>query len=108
MKKEPLVIWGAAGHALVATDIVNLSGYFEVVGYLDDINPHTWGQAFCGAEVRGGREKLAGFGKEGVRWLFLAIGDCEARLSVARLARELGFEFATLIHPRAVVAAGVV
>jgi UDP-N-acetylbacillosamine N-acetyltransferase len=104
VKKERLVIWGASGHALVATDIVRLGKQYEIVGYLDDIDQERWDRPFCGNLVRGGRDQLSSLTREGVGYLFIAIGDCEARVDLAGVARAHGLKLATLIHPSAVLA----
>jgi UDP-N-acetylbacillosamine N-acetyltransferase len=48
---------------------------------------------------------LAALWSEGIRWLFIAVGDCDARLKIALQVQEHGFRLATLCHPRAIVAA---
>ena len=52
----PLVVWGASGHARVVADIIGLSKEYDIVGFLDDVNPERCGTEFCGARVLGGRE----------------------------------------------------
>ena len=106
--KEKLVIWGTSGHASVVADILRLQGNYEIVGFIDDVNPERAGSKFGGADVLGGREKLDYLRREGMRHLIFGFGDCEGRLRLARLAREKGFRLATAIHPSAVVAADVV
>ena len=44
---------------------------------------------------------------EGVSHVIIGIGNCAARLRLAEEARREGFELATAVHPRAVVAGGV-
>lgn len=104
---EPIVIWGAAGHALVVADIVRLRGAFDVVGFLDDLNPGAKGTELYGATVLGGQEQLDALLAGGVRDVILAFGDCEARLRLAEVVRSKGFRLATAVHPRAVVARDV-
>ncbi len=106
--KKKLVIWGTSGHASVVTDIIRLRGDYEIVGFIDDVNPERAGSKFGGADVLGGREKLEYLRREGVEHLIFGFGDCETRLKLARLVREKGFWLATAIHPSAVVAADVV
>ena len=36
---KKLAIWGASNHALVVADIVRLLGDYEIVGFLDSVNP---------------------------------------------------------------------
>ena len=102
-----LVIWGAGAHARVVADIVRLGGAYELVGFLDDVNPERHGTAIGDLPILGGREALASLHADGVEHLVLGFGDGRARLRLAPLVREHGFQLATLIHPRAIVGAGV-
>jgi sugar O-acyltransferase (sialic acid O-acetyltransferase NeuD family) len=100
----PLVVWGAGGHARVVADIIRLGGKYEIVGFLDDVEParhRTW---FCGAQILGGQEQLGLLQSQGVRHALLAIGDCQTRQLLARIVRDAGFALATAVHPSAVVA----
>lgn len=102
--KPKLAIWGASGHASVVADIVRLRSEYELVGFLDDANPERAGSGFCGATILGGRERLDDLLSEGIETIILGFGDCEARLRLAELTRKRGFNLATAVHPRAVVA----
>lgn len=99
----PLVIWGASGHALVVADAARAQRKFSVVGFIDD-RPGLKGTAFAGSEVLGGRDALRELHSRGVRLLHVAVGHCATRMKLAGLARSEGFQLATVIHPRAVVA----
>jgi acetyltransferase EpsM len=103
----PLVIWGASGHARVVADIVRLSGYFHIVGFLDSIDPGRKETEFCGATVLGGQEQLELLRRKNVRHAILGIGDCRARLRLAGIVNQAGFELTTVIHPNATVAQDV-
>jgi acetyltransferase EpsM len=105
--REKLVIWGASGHALVVADIVRLTGRYELVGFLDDLNPERHNTVFCGLPVLGGREQLDELKQNGVSRIILGFGNCGARLQLAEFVRAKGFSLATAIHPSAVIAAGV-
>ena len=104
MKKQQLVIWGASGHALVVADIVRVVGEYEIVGFIDDINPNSRYSKFCGATILGGREQLKILKEKGVENIILGFGNCEARLEISSLVAKEGFSLATAIHPRAVIA----
>jgi UDP-N-acetylbacillosamine N-acetyltransferase len=106
--KEKLVIWGTSGHASVVADIIRLRGDYEIVGFIDDVNPERAGSKFGGATVLGGQETLEHLRREGVEHLIFGFGDCEARLRLAESVRDKGFRLATAIHPSAVVAADAV
>src|SRR5829696_7102348 len=102
--RTKLAIWGAGGHALVVADIVRLNGEYNIVGFLDDLNPDRRDEELYGATVLGGRERLESLRSEGVRHLILGFGNCAARLRLSALVREKGFSLATAIHPSAIVA----
>lgn len=99
-----IVIWGAAGHALVVADIVRLTGN-EIAGFLDDVNTDRYNASFCGARILGGREQLDRLREGGAGGLIVAIGDCGARMQAAAYAKQNGFTLATAIHPSATIAA---
>jgi sugar O-acyltransferase (sialic acid O-acetyltransferase NeuD family) len=100
----PLAVWGAGGHARVVTDIVRCGSEFEVVGFLDDVNPGRRAQRFCDAPVLGGREQLDELKKSGIRHLILAFGDNHARRSLGHELVEAGFVLGRAFHPSAVIA----
>lgn len=100
-----LIVWGASGHARVVADIVRLRGEFEIAGFVDDAHPEP--RQFLGVPVVGGRDQLARLRSNSARHLIVAIGNCGARLKLAQLAEADGFELATAVHPRAIVATDV-
>ena len=102
-----LLVWGASGHAKVIADIIRLAGTLEVVGYLDDVNPHPPGATFLGAPIYTHVGDLTDLRSRGLGLLIVGIGNCAARLRLASVAREHGFSLATAVHPRAVVAEDV-
>jgi acetyltransferase EpsM len=99
-----LVIIGAGGHARVVADIVRLLGQHAIAGYLDDAHPERHGQEFEGARILGGLEQLGRAAALGVHAVFVAIGECEARLRFAEAAVAAGLTLPILVHPRSVVA----
>jgi UDP-N-acetylbacillosamine N-acetyltransferase len=105
MKK--LAIWGASGHALVVADIINLNKIYEIVGVLDDVNLQRKGEEFCGVPILGGEEQLDFIKRDGVEYLILGFGNCQARLRLSELARSKGFLLATAIHPKTTISADV-
>ncbi|MGH7127685.1 MAG: acetyltransferase, partial [Planctomycetaceae bacterium] len=105
---EPLVIWGASGHAKVVAEIVRLDPQgFQIIGFLDDLHPSRHGMKFCGAAVLGGREQLPVLTRQGVRRAIVAVGECAARARLANVLTDGGFELVTVVHPRAVIAESV-
>src|SRR5262245_25858863 len=55
---KKLVIWGSAGHALVATDIAVTTGDYQIAGYIDDVNTSLHGRPFGAARILGDRNQL--------------------------------------------------
>lgn len=99
-----VVIWGAGGHAMVVADIVRRVGWYDLVGFLDDINPERYEAGFYHSFILGGREQLAALHEPremAVDSIIIAIGDNEARLRLANDAGLVGFQLATAIDPRA-------
>lgn len=105
MSRRKVVLWGASNHALVVADAVRLQGDYELQGFLDDVNPERRDEAFGGAYILGGREQLETMNALGISHLIMAMGNNQARLQLAQLARAKGYELATALHPRAIVAA---
>jgi len=103
--RTPLAIWGAKGPALIVAEIIRLRGEYEIVGYLDNLNPERKHTDFGGACVLGGEEELDGLLSSGVRHLIFAFQNNRARLRLAEMVQAKGFELATAIHPTASVSA---
>lgn len=104
----PLVLWGASGHARVVADAVRLRGTYTIAGFLDDLNPDRRAEPFGGAQILGGQEQLEDLRRAGIQHLFLAFGDCRARLAIAQKVRDMGFQLPVIIHPGSTIARGVV
>ena len=104
----PLVIWGASGHARVLVDIIRLSGKYNIIGFLDDINKDKYGTQFCGAQIIGGQEQLRELHDNGVTHILFGFGDCQARLDKSILVKRYSFELGIAIHPSAILAEDVI
>jgi UDP-N-acetylbacillosamine N-acetyltransferase len=98
-----LVIWGAGGHASVVVDLVRLTGEFEIVGFLDDVNPHRRGEFFLDHTILGGREQLEGLRAQGVTHAFVAVGPNGPRWEAQQTLERTGWTVPVLIHPKATV-----
>lgn len=103
MNREPIVIWGASGHARVVADAVRKGDYFSVFGFIDDTALRK-GEDFAGAKVMGGREILPTLADHGVNAIHIAIGHCRARMDLATLATDHGLRLRSIVHPSATVA----
>lgn len=110
VKRKPIVIWGARGHALVLLDFLTEAGY-RVIAFFD--NDASAVSPVEGVPIHHGER---GF----VRWLessrgsrsaacAVAIGGDQgrARLKIQVTMAKAGLTPATLVHPSAVVAKSV-
>jgi acetyltransferase EpsM len=102
-EKKPLVIWGASGHARVVADAVFLGGLYQIMGFLDDRLPPGTPSTFEGYPILGGRGQLCDLGHRGNMELIFGFSD-KAKLQLSELVTAAGIEFATVIHPRTVLA----
>lgn len=105
--KRQIVIWGASGHALVVADIIKLGGEYEIVGFIDDINPVHVNTTIFGIPVLSDKNCLQELKRQDLSHVIFGFGNCAARLKLSEWVREQGFSLATAIHPKATVAAEV-
>lgn len=99
MAAPPLVVVGAGGHAKVVITTARALGW--TVDRVVDDNAARWGQALLGVPIVGG-SAIALDDPDAIA--IVAIGDNAVRDRLARAAR---CQFATLVHPRALVDASV-
>ena len=101
-----LLIYGASGHGKVVADLIAQLSTWRIAGWVDD-QAALNGRTVCGAPVLGNRSALPALARKGIRHAIAAIGDNAKRMTAAACLREAGLQLATVVHPRAVVAAGV-
>jgi sugar O-acyltransferase (sialic acid O-acetyltransferase NeuD family) len=101
-----IVLYGASGHAAAVADAVSTCPGFDLVGFLDDAAAPRPGDPPFLEPFLGGREQLPALREAGVRHAFVAIGNCAVRLRLASMLAAEGFDLVTVVHARAVVAAG--
>jgi sugar O-acyltransferase (sialic acid O-acetyltransferase NeuD family) len=99
-----LYVYGAGGHGKVVAEAARACGQFDVRGFLDDDRAR-WGAEWGGLPVRGGGEALAELPDGAL--VVPAIGGNRARAELVARLLEAGRPLATVVHPTAVVAAGV-
>ena len=102
--RYPVFIWGATGPALVVEDILNQNDQYEIVGYIDNLNPNRKGEPFGCATVLGGEEVFDALAPRGVTRAIIAFANGKAKLQAAARLRSKGFSLITAIHPSASVA----
>ena len=103
-ERLPLYVFGASGHGKVVADAALASHRFAVRGFLDD-DPSRHGQVLLGLPVEGGLDAIQG--RQGLVAVALGVGSNAARLAVFSRLIAAGHTVVTVVHPSAVVAAGV-
>ena len=93
--------------ARVVADIVRQQNDYEIVGFLDDINPERRGSHFEDSTVLGGQEQLDSLLQDGVQHIIFGFGHCGQRLHLAKFVTDKGFILATAVHPLAVIAPNI-
>jgi len=104
LNKAPLVIWGASGHAKVVADAASIGEDYQILGFLLDGLPSGTLSVFEGHPILGGRDKLPELRRAGSVKLIFGFADCKAKLHLSDLVTDADIEFATVVHPRAVLA----
>lgn len=100
---EPVVVYGAGGHAKSVIGVLRDTRRHVLVGVVDD-DPSRAGAMILGCRVVGGSERLAAVVPPG-GGIHVAIGDNASREAVVRHLRGLGHRLVTLVHPAAFVMA---
>lgn len=104
---EPIIIWGAGGHAKVVAQTLRRLPYWQLLGFIDDVTPERAGEDFEDATVLGDRNVISASGKYAGMAMVIAFGNNEARVALWKEMSALGFSFPVIVDPHAVVAAGV-
>jgi len=101
--KNPVIIIGAGGHANVLIDALKLS-VSEIIGIVD-ADPNKKDSLILGVPVIGDDETVLSYNNESIE-LVNAIGSVSkplARKTVFERFKKLGYSFASVIHPSAVI-----
>ena len=104
MKQPRILILGAGGHGKAVADLLLADGRFEIAGFLDAAPKATQVLAL---PVLGDENALAGLAGQGLGCAHPAIGHNAARQAAAGRLRAAGFALPALIHPAAIIGAGV-
>lgn len=100
MRRVRLLVVGAGGHGRSVAEAAELTGSFEVVGFLDDAKSE--GAQVLGLRVFGPVDSMARQGQLCDKAI-VAIGNNRVRQGVTSKLLQNGFEMATVIHPRSFV-----
>jgi sugar O-acyltransferase (sialic acid O-acetyltransferase NeuD family) len=98
-----LIVIGAGGHGKVVADAVLAAARREMTGFLDD-GPALLGKRLLGYPVLGTTATWADWGSDE---MVLAIGENAHRHRLFEQLTAAGAVLASVIHPRAVLGAGV-
>jgi acetyltransferase-like isoleucine patch superfamily enzyme len=106
MRKTRLLIIGAGGHGRSVAEAAELSGLFDVVGFLDDGLPT--GQTVLMSSVIGAIAGLSNGDhlkrfRNACDQAFVAFGNNVVLENITQELVAAGFRIATVIHPRAFV-----
>jgi sugar O-acyltransferase (sialic acid O-acetyltransferase NeuD family) len=99
-----IAIIGAGGHAKVIADVILASGGDRIIGFFDD-NPALWRNTIFGFPISG---PITAWRDHSVDALVIVIGNNAVRKKIFDQFRSVGAKFATVVHPRATLARGVV
>lgn len=105
MAKTRLLVVGAGGHGRSVAEAAELSGQFEVVGFLDDSMPA--GETVLGVSVLGPVASMAHH-RAAADQAIVAIGNNAVREKLMQQLAAAGFKWATVVHPRAIVSPSAV
>jgi len=98
MSKAKLLIIGAGEHGRSVAEAAELSGEFEIIGFLDD--SVATGQVVFEYPVLGSTAKLLPY-LEPCDQAIVAIGNNQRRETLTARLIEVGISLATIVHPKA-------
>ncbi len=101
-----ILILGAGGHSKVVAEIARLNQW-DVVGFIDGVNPLRKGESFYGAKILGGDEVLEDLFRSNVKHVIVAFGNNRIRVQTAQKLSGMGFKLPSAIHPSAIYAGDV-
>jgi sugar O-acyltransferase (sialic acid O-acetyltransferase NeuD family) len=104
---KPIIILGAGGHASVLIDALRQST-INIIG-ITDPNKTLWGQEFMGVEIIGHDDKLLDIHPDRVQLVngLGSIKNTSARQKLFETWHNQGYSFASVIHPKAILASSV-
>ena len=105
MAKSRLLVVGAGGPGRAVAEAAELSGQFDVVGFLDDAFPA--GKLVLNVAVLGPMVNM-GHHRAAADQAIVAIGNNAVRENLMQQLAAAGFVFATVIHPCAIVSPSAV
>jgi UDP-perosamine 4-acetyltransferase len=101
--REQVLLVGSSTQALIALDILEKMGIYDVVGVTTE-DPEV--REFCGLPVLGGNDDLPRLFQEGIRRAAIGVGgwiDNGPRIRLYHRLKDLGFELVSPIHPATII-----
>ncbi len=108
MKRHPVIVLGAGGHAKVLLDMLRLQG--QAILGVTDADAARHGASHAGYRVVGGDDAVLQHDPAGVRLVngIGSTGDPQARRRLFDEFKRRGYVFQNVIHPSAIIAADTV
>lgn len=105
---KPIIIIGAGGHAQVLLDTLLCMGNSNILGFTD-VNAQLWGQRLLNFPILGGDEVLDRYSPENILLVngLGSIGSTSLRQKIFLQKKLLGYHFASVIHPSAIISSFV-
>jgi len=105
IERMKVVIWGAGGHAKVVSEIISHYSNYEIVGYIDNTIQRKAQEVLHDIPIYGDLDDVPVH--KTAPSIVVAIGNTAVRRKIVETVQEKGFNFASVIHPRAHVAKDV-
>jgi len=108
VNRLPVIVIGAGGHAKVAIDALLRRGV-GVIGCVDS-DPARYGDTILGVPVLGGDDEVREYAPDSVRLIngLGTIAVATSRRALFLRFKDMGYSFAGIVHPSAVVADSVI
>lgn len=103
-QRQAIVLYGAGGHGKVVADMIEKEGKYRIAGFVDDEQS---GTAF-GYEILGTGDSIPSLITRGITTAIVTIGPNDVRLRLQENLQRAGMTIATIVHPSAQIARGVV
>jgi sugar O-acyltransferase (sialic acid O-acetyltransferase NeuD family) len=103
---EPIIIFGAGGHAKVVIDAIEKAHSYSI-SFLVDADPDRIGSFLKHYVIRSEEDGFSAVVNQEI-WTFVAIGNNAVRKGQACKLKNLGCKLAQVIHPAAVIATDAV
>lgn len=105
MQKPKVLIIGAGGHGRAVAESILLKNEYELAGFIDDSWPDN--KSIGQYPIHGKIENLVQY-LSIANFVVIAIGNNKVRSGLTENLTDVGFKFATIFHPAAIVSPSAV